>query len=792
MKELQQIYEKAGLFYLGKDLDPADLSATEDLTLIKNRNFTTHAAIIGMTGSGKTGLGIALIEEAAMDNIPAIVIDPKGDMGNLLLVDPEFRPESFEPWVREEAMAKGEDPREYAVKTAKTWKDGTASWGQPPERAAKCRDIPKTIYTPGSTTGIPIDLMSSLQSPGPEIMTDSDSFSSYLTTTVSGILSLIEIEAAPLESKEYILLSQIIARSWRKGIPLTIEGLITSIIQPGFKKIGVLPINRFYPEEQRFQLANRFNSVVASPSFMSWLQGHPLDIQKLLYGDDGRPRIAIFSISHLNDSERMFFVTLLLNRYIAWMRSKSGASGLRTLLYMDEIYGYFPPVKNPPSKGPMLTLLKQARAYGTGIVLSTQNPVDLDYRGLSNIGTWFIGRLQTKQDIERVIHGLADKEDSKAQRLKRTTLISNLKKRTFFLKSAHMDQARLFTTRWVMSFLKGPLRGEEISALMAGQKAVRLQDAGTASELADESQEAISSLNDTALDEYMEMPVLDRSIEQRYEPDPTGQNHFYPALAATATVKFHNSSKGIDLEKKRFLILDIPGTNRYAWDCAEETEEDPLDFPSAAPQKALYRQVPEWVAEDKALRKNKKALKEQLYTEERLELFRCRKLRIESLPEESEADFTVRIDHALRELREEKIDALAERYEKKEQRLLDQLAKARAAVEREKAEQASSLLSAGVSILGALFGRKSASRIGTAVNRGGRVLKERQDVGRALDRVQRIEEKLQELEAELEEKIEEISYRYSPDNYPVERFTIKPKKADIQCNEMVLLWRPEF
>ncbi len=272
------------------------------------------------------------------------------------------------------------------------------------------------------------------------------------------MLSLVGIDADPLESKEYILLAQIITKSWFSNEDLSIEGIIGKILNPSFKKIGVLPLDDFYPQNDRFKLATKFNALLASPSFSLWLQGENLDIQKLLYDENGKAKMAIFSISHLNDEERMFFVTLLLNKYIAWMRRQSGTSALKTLLYMDEIFGFFPPTKNPPSKEPMLLLLKQARAFGVGVVLSTQNPVDLDYKGLSNIGTWFVGRLQTTQDIEKVIDGLGGKVGSNFDKNEIKNLLANLQKRTFFLKSAHLDDIRLFSTRWVMSYLKGPLK----------------------------------------------------------------------------------------------------------------------------------------------------------------------------------------------------------------------------------------------------------------------------------------------------------------------------------------------
>ena len=471
---MQNMYEKLGLFYLGKDVEKSTLETTELLTVLKNKNFTTHAAIIGMTGSGKTGLGVDLIEEAAIDNIPSIVIDPKGDMGNLCLTDPEFSSKSFEPWVADEASTKSIEVGEYAKTISTMWKEGIESWGQDSSRVAKFQNVKKSIYTPGSSAGLSINIMSSLEKPSQEVMEDSDSFASYLKSTVVSLLSLIGIKADPLSSKEYIFLAQIISRAWVSDEDMAIDTIISKIISPSFKKIGVLPLEDFYSKDERFKLATKFNSLLASPSFSSWLQGDNLDIQKLLYDENGKAQIAIMSIAHLNDDERMFFVTLLLNKYISWMRQQSGTTALKTILYMDEIFGFFPPSKNPPSKEPMLLLLKQARAFGVGVVLSTQNPVDLDYKGLSNIGTWFIGRLQTTQDIDRVIDGLGGKIGSTFSKSEIRNMLSNLNKRVFFLKSAHLDDIRLFTTRWTLSYLKGPLNKSDISVLWMNKKIFKI------------------------------------------------------------------------------------------------------------------------------------------------------------------------------------------------------------------------------------------------------------------------------------------------------------------------------
>jgi hypothetical protein len=775
---MQEIYEKLGLFYLGKEVDKASMEATDALTLLKNKNFTTHAAIIGMTGSGKTGLGVGIIEEAAIDNIPSIIIDPKGDMGNLCLVDSNFSAKAFEPWVEDEARAKEEDLSAYAKKISAIWKEGIASWGQTTERAAKLQAVPKTIYTPGSSAGVAINVMSSLETPPREVMEDSDTFTSYLKSTTVSLLSLVGIVADPLESKEYILLAQIMTKSWINNEDMSIESLIGKIIKPSFKKIGVLPLDDFYPQDARFKLATKFNALLASPSFSLWLQGDSLDIQKLLYDENGKAKVTIFSISHLNDNERMFFVTLLLNKYIAWMRRQSGTSALKTILYMDEIYGFFPPTKNPPSKEPMLLLLKQARAFGVGVVLSTQNPVDLDYKGLSNIGTWFIGRLQTTQDMERVIDGLGGKVGASYDKKEIKTLLANLKKRTFFLKSAHLEDIRLFSTRWVMSYLKGPLKRDEISALMKEQKATQSIEAETVDTMIEKKSKLESFQN------------IDDSITQYFEFDPSEKNEYSPTLGAIAKVHFYNQRKGIDEERDLILSLPVEKNQKSLdWEEARIEEESFENYPYSAPSRAKFQALPKIVLEDKGLKKAIRELKESLYREQNLELLRCGKPKLESGANESETDFKVRLQDMLNDKKESEIEKLQSRFEKKEKTLLDRLSRAKARVEKEAADSTSSMIETGIAVLGALFGRTSPTKIGRAFKKGSNILKERGDMSRAEERMAGIQEDIEALEYELEDSIDAINEKYNVANCEIETYSMKPRKTDIDIELCAVVWR---
>lgn len=776
----KESYEKLGLFYMGRDIDEKSMETTEALTLLKNKNFTTHAAIIGMTGSGKTGLGIGLIEEAAMDNIPSIVIDPKGDMGDLCLADPTFSPESFAPWVKDEAVAKGEEPLAYAKKISQEWKSGIESWGQDTQRVERFASVPKTIYTPGSSAGVSINILASLEAPPSEVMDESDTLASFLKSTVSSLLSLIGIEADPINSKEYIILAQIILDGWRSGRDISIEELIGSIINPPFTKVGVLPLDSYYPQADRFKFATKFNAVIASPSFSSWLEGESLDIQRLLYDEDGKAKIAIFSIAHLSDNERMFFVTLLLNKYIAWMRRQSGTTSLKSILYMDEIYGFFPPTKNPPSKEPMLLLLKQARAFGIGVVLSTQNPVDLDYKGLSNIGTWFIGRLQTSQDIDRIIDGLDGKVGSNFDRGEIKKVLSSMPKRTFLLKSAHLDDIRLFATRWVMSYLKGPLKKGDISTLMMQQKSLMTTD--TPLEISTDD------------GEYESYNALDNSIAQYYEIDPTGTNRYRASIVANVEVSFFNQSRGIDEKEIETLELILDSSYRdIDWGLAEVVESDFMRLPTQKPNEAKLKKLPQFIYKDKRLRDSSKALSDWLYHERRLELFRNKLPKLESKPYETLGDFKVRLQDILNEKKDIEIDKLKERYSRKEQTLQDRLNRALERVEKEQSDVSSkttdTMISAGMAVLGALFGSRSTAKIGTTLSKGSRILKEKGDVDRANQRVQEVQEKLDDLLDELDEKIDRLDEKYDIDSCNIENFTIKPRRGDIQIDEIAIVWR---
>ncbi len=460
-------FEKLGMFYLGKEYNSETKELRDDLVMYDSKDLVTHGVCVGMTGSGKTGLCISLLEEAAIDSIPALIVDPKGDMTNLLLAFPGLSPAEFTPWINEDdARRQNQTPEEFAAAQAGLWKKGLEQWGQDGARIQRLRDAANfTVFTPGSTAGVPISILSSFACPSEETLLDREAVGDLISSTVTGLLGLIGIAADPVKSREHILLANIINHAWQNGRDMDLVALITAIQNPPFERVGAFAVDAFYPAKERFELALSLNNLLAAPGFSTWLEGEPMDIGRLLFTESGKPRHSIFYIAHLSDPERMFFVTLLFNQVVSWMRGQPGTTSLRALLYMDEVAGYLPPVAVPPSKKPLMIMLKQARAYGVGVMLATQNPVDLDYKALSNTGTWFIGRLQTQQDIEKVVEGLRTSAGDINPKL--SNALATLGKRIFLMKNIHENAPVIFQTRWALSYLRGPLTLAQIKKLPA-------------------------------------------------------------------------------------------------------------------------------------------------------------------------------------------------------------------------------------------------------------------------------------------------------------------------------------
>lgn len=794
-----QDFEKLGVFYLGKTFDPAAGKAGDNLLLYDAKDLTTHAMIVGMTGSGKTGLAIAMLEEAAIDGIPALLIDPKGDLANILLQFPDLLPADFSPWVDEaEAARKGLTPDAFAAQTAETWRKGLALWGQDGERIRRLQAAAEVaVFTPGSTAGKPLQILRSFAPPPPALAQDATAMRDRLMSAVSGLLGLLGIEADPVRSREHILLSNILNRAWREGRGLDLAGIIREVQKPPFDKVGVLDLESFFPAKERGELAMALNNVIASPSFAAWMEGEPLDVQRLLYSPSGKPRLSVLYLAHLSDAERMFFVTILLNEVLAWMRAQPGTGSLRALLYMDEIFGYFPPTANPPSKLPMLTLLKQARAFGLGVALSTQNPVDLDYKGLANCGTWFIGRLQTERDKMRVIEGLegaAATGGAPFDRAQAEQLLAGLGSRVFLMRNVHEDVPALFQTRWTMSYLRGPLTLPQLAAFaQAGRPAAPQPQQPSAAAPATPPDAAAASL--------ASRPVLPPDVPVYFvrPKNPTEKLVYKPCVIGMSKLHFVDAKACLDTWLSRVHLAPFSEDGREAlWEeallwpgQAGELDRQPIAAAAFKPQPASATNPKSYLAWAKSL-------EEMLYQSFTLDLLTCPKLKLTAQHDETEGDFRARGALLLREWRDEEVSALKAKYAPKLQTLNDQLRRANERVEREKAQASqqkiNTVLSVGATLLGALFGRGArvgnVGRAATAMKSASRIGKENADVGRAAESVEVVQERLNALQAEFDREVASLQAAFAPEALAIQKRPVRPRKSDISVGTVGLCWTP--
>ncbi|MCH9649038.1 MAG: DUF87 domain-containing protein [Deltaproteobacteria bacterium] len=803
MTPRRETYEKLGAFYLGKEYDADKGEMTDDLLLYDSKDLLTHGVCVGMTGSGKTGLCISLLEEAAIDNVPALVIDPKGDLANLLLTFPDLAPDDFRPWIDAgTAERKGQTPDEFAAGQAKLWKEGLASWGEDGERIARLKaSADFSVYTPGSEAGLPISILSSFGAPPPAVLEDNDLLSDRVSSTVSSLLGLLGIDADPLRSREHILLSNLLDHGWRQGQDYDLGSLIQAIQKPPMKKIGVFDLESFFPDKDRFELAMLLNNLLAAPGFQTWFSGEPLEIDSLLFTDSGKPRITIFSIAHLSEPERMFFVSLLLNQTLAWMRQRPGSSSLQAILYMDEVFGFMPPVANPPSKTVLLTLLKQARAYGLGVVLATQNPMDLDYKGLSNMGTWFLGRLQTERDKLRILDGLEGASGGDFDRQKMERLLSGLGKRVFLLYNVHEDGPVLFHTRWAMSYLRGPMTRVEIQSLMADKKALAARQVTAEAPPARRTAKSTPAPKAAAAD-LEPRPSVPTGVTEAFLPVRSRiETVFYePHLLATTTISCVDTRKGLEhTEEKTFMVPLDPDALRVDWDDAVTLELTEEELEREPEEPANFGPLPTSANKKTSFTTWKRELKSSLYRNQRYELFKSALLKEISEPGESERDFRIRLTSRMREERDEATEKLRAKYGTKVARLEERIRKAFEKVEKEK-EQAKhqkfqTAISFGMTAISALFGRKALSRsnvgrAGTAMRGVARSARESQDVDRAEENVEVLQRQLAELNAELEQEIDTLTERYDPQGEELDTVVLKPRKTDINIHLLALAWAP--
>jgi hypothetical protein len=791
-----QDFEKLGAFYLGRSYDLAKKQRKADLLLYDSRDLVTHAVCVGMTGSGKTGLCLSLIEEAAIDGVPAILIDPKGDLCNLLLTFPNLAPEDFRPWINEEdAARKGLSPDAFAKQQAETWSKGLAEWGEDGARIQRLRDAAEfAIYTPGSNAGLPVSILKSFAAPPPQARADEEAMRERVSSTATGLLTLAGVDADPLKSREHILVSTILATAWLKGEDLDLAALIARIQTPPVAKVGVVDLESFFPAKDRFALAMSLNNLLAAPAFASWLEGDPLEVGSILRTAAGKPRVAIFSIAHLSDAERMFFVTLLLNQTVAWMRAQSGTTSLRAILYMDEIAGYFPPVATPPAKAPLLTLLKQGRAFGLGVVLATQNPVDLDYKGLANTGTWFLGRLQTERDKARVLEGLEGAAASASQTFDRRQMeetLAGLGSRVFLLNNVHEDEPVVFETRWAMSYLRGPLTRAQIKTLMDPRKAEGSGGAPSPATSAPPPQAAAGAGGPR--------PVLPPEITQLFAPlrGAARAPAYRPFVLGVAEVHFADAKLGVAATQTIARIA--PVAESVDWSEAEEPAFAVEDLENAPEDGARFEDLPPGAGKPATIGAWGKDLATWIYRERTLDLLRRPGGKEVSRPGESEADFRGRLQQSARELRDAAAEKLRDKYAPRLAALQERLRRAEQAVGREKQESTQAglqtAISIGTTVLGALFGRKAISsstigRASTAARSAGRTMKQAGDVTRAKETAGAVAQQIQDLDAELAAELAAATAATDPSTGRLETVAIRPKKSDVTVRRVALLWVP--
>lgn len=797
---MEPSYEKLGLFYLGRQKSE---NAPRAL-LYDAQDLTTHAMIVGMTGSGKTGLAIGLIEEAAIDGIPSILIDPKGDLANLLLRFPELKPADFRPWIDpEEARRKGVSEEELASTTAARWKSGLESWEQSGERIQKLSDAAEfAVYTPGDPAGRPLCVLRSFEAPK---NLDSSALRDRILYTVSSLLGLLGMTDDSSQSREHVFLSTVFSTAWAKGRSLTLESLIDALRTPPFEKVGFIHVDDFFPPADRAKFALSLNSLAASPGFSAWMEGEPLDAESLLHTKEGRPKVSIVSIAHLNDSERMFFVTSLLNEVLSWMRRQKGTSSLRALLYMDEIYGYFPPTKNPPCKNVMMTLLKQARAFGLGIVLSTQNPVDLDYKGLSNCGTWFIGRLQTERDKARILDGLASAADTASasfDRAQADKLLSGLANRTFFLRNVHETASQLFETRWALSYLAGPLTLAQLRSLCV-RPAVAAENAPSEAVAAEaESHPAVPV--EAKASAGGSRPAIPESLKQ-YRPsaiDSDVRPAWHPMALGVAKLHFANATAKVDFFLEKSFLCEITEEGGADWSGSEVSDGKlPVRAGAPAASSGSFEAPPVGALNTKTVDAWTRSFKAYLFEEQTVELFRYAPAKMISEPNETEGAFRARAVHADRERMDREKAKLTDEYAKKRTALEDRIRTAEARVEREKGSKKekimNSVISAGSTILSVLLGRRNSrstglgtvTRAGTTLRSAGQISKKAGDVQRAEDSLEVLQERREELDRTYQEKIDAIPAVATADSIELETLLLRPKKADMVLSALGLYWQ---
>ena len=819
-----------GGFYIGRDFDPQSGDTTTQATHYDPHDLTTHAVVVGMTGSGKTGLCVDVMEEAALKGVPALMIDPKGDITNLLLHFPDLAPQDFQPWIdADQARREDKSAEEVAASTADLWRSGLTKWGIQGDRLQALKDAAQfTIYTPGSDAGIPVSILASLEAPSIPWNGNEELLREKISATVIAVLGLVGMcDVDPVRSREHILLANIFESAWSQGKGLDLGELILQTQNPPFSKLGVFDVNTFFPEKERFELAMLLNNILAAPAFQVWLEGEPLDIQGLLYTPDGRPRHSIFYIAHLPDAERMFFVTLLFSAMEAWMRSQAGTTSLRSLMYFDEIFGYLPPTQNPPSKGPMLRMLKQARAFGVGLVLVTQNPVDLDYKGLSNTGTWFIGKLQTDQDKQRLLDGLQGASPN-MDRQAYDRLISSLGKRVFLLHNVHEKEPRLFQTRWAMNYLAGPLTRSQIPAanlLSSRQLAAdasqdsRVQQQGPSDAAGGALPAAVHELQ-TAQGGERDMPgsstrpAIPGSVAEYFLPnnlsfteaftasgrtipeDAQSLGMIYkPALLAQARIRYLNRKYDLDHEQANTaLTLEPDRRGVMRWDDVTAGNID-VNFMDDQPDpRARYGSLDAPLSEQKTMASMERDFLDWNYHNASVTVRANEDLDIYAGPEVSQAEFRRLCTQAAQEGRKKEIEQVEEKFDKKIDSVVSKMKREERELEGDKSELSQRKMEeygTHAETVLSLFSRRKKS-LSSSLSKRRMTEKADADVKESLQAIEEFEREIKAIQADKENALEELNERWEEIASQATEIQVTPYKKDILVEMFGVAWFPYY
>ncbi len=812
---------KDGKFYLGKLYDLSQKKLLDDPVLYDPADLTTHAVVTGMTGSGKTGLCIGLLEEAALEGIPAITIDPKGDLTNILLHFPNLLPADFQPWVDpESARREGKSVEDFAAETANTWKKGLEGWGLGPQQLQELGDsVDFGLFTPGSTAGTPVNILSSFAAPDLDWNTNREILREKITTIVSALLGLVGVtDIDPLRSREHILLSNVIENAWSSGKSLDLTELILQTQNPPFERLGAFPVNSFFPEKDRAELAMLLNNFLASPSFEVWRSGQNLDIGALLYSPSGKPRHNIFYLAHLSDSERMFFVTLLFASIESWMRAQRGTSGLRALVYMDEILGFLPPVANPPSRPIMLRMLKQARAFGVGLLLATQNPVDVDYKALSNAGTWLIGRLQTDQDKQRLLDGL----DSAGGGLDRKTvdgLISTLGKRTFLLHNVHSKAPQIFQTRWALNYLAGPIMRSQIPTLMpmtAALGAVPPTPAGASSSAAAApgsaaAAERTAASIDSSLTETR--PAAPSGVDEFFLPNDLSygdalktaaipadakveQNGFIYHAALLAQAEINTLVKKYNLQLKHAVtsLAQEARGQQVVWDdflCRSYADSD---LHGSALPGSLFDALPTWMSDARQIKALQQDFLDWMMRSATLSIQVNDKLKLAAGPDTTTAAFREQCSEAARNQMKTALDKVEATYKKKISDLQIKIKKQEREIESVKdeldARRIEELGNAGEILFSFLGGRKKS--VSTSLSKRRMTSKTKNNLEEEQGNLEDLQAQLKTLEEESQSAAKAIQDEWAEMVNDVTEVPVTPYKKDIFLSAFGVAWLPYY